>query len=82
MACDSYHKYMDDVALLKGMGLTSYRFSIAWTRIIPGGTGAENQEGIAYYRNLITALKAEGIEPLVTLYHWDLPQVLQDQVWG
>ena len=49
-------------------------------RIIPGGTGAENPEGIAYYKNLIAALKAEGIEPLVTLYHWDLPQVLQDQV--
>ena len=80
VACDSYHKYMDDVALIKGMGLTNYRLSIAWTRIIPGGTGAENPEGISYYKNLITALKDEGIEPLVTLYHWDLPQVLQDQV--
>ena len=80
VACDSYHKYLDDVALIKGMGLTNYRFSIAWTRIIPGGTGAENPEGIAYYRNLIAALMDEGIEPLVTLSHWDLPQVLQDQV--
>ena len=57
-----------------------YRFSIAWTRILPGGTGAENPEGIEYYRNLIAALRAEGIEPTVTLYHWDLPQVLSDQV--
>ena len=56
------------------------RFSIAWTRIIPGGTGEENPEGIEYYKNLISALKAEGIEPTVTLYHWDLPQVLSDQV--
>ena len=57
-----------------------FRFSIAWTRILPGGTGAENPEGIEYYRNLIAALRAEGIEPTVTLYHWDLPQVLSDQV--
>ena len=67
-------------ALSSNDSKTLYRFSIAWTRIIPGGTGAENPEGIAYYKSLIAALKQEGIEPLVTLYHWDLPQVLQDQV--
>ena len=88
VACDSYHKYADDVALLKGMGLSHYRFSIAWTRILPDGTtgtlpdgttGTVNEAGVQYYKNLIAALKAEGIEPVVTLYHWDLPQVLSDQ---
>ena len=74
--------------LLKAMGVGYYRFSIAWTRILPDGTtgtlpdgttGTVNQAGVQYYKNLIAALKAEGIEPVATLYHWDLPQVLSDQ---
>jgi len=79
VACDSYHKYAEDVALMKGMGLNSYRFSIAWTRILPEGTGQRNPEGIAYYNAVLDELEAAGIEPAVTLYHWDLPQALQDQ---
>lgn len=78
VACDSYHLYREDVRLLKDMGLTSYRFSIAWTRILPSGVGEVNQAGVEYYRDLINTLLANGIEPAVTLYHWDLPQALED----
>lgn len=79
VACDSYNKYKEDVQLMKDMGLKSYRFSIAWTRILPLGTGERSEEGIQYYHNLIDELLAAGIVPAVTLYHWDLPQALQDQ---
>merc|ERR1712032_661324 len=79
VACDSYHNYKEDVRLMKEMGLTSYRFSIGWTRILPDGTGARNPEGIQYYHNLIDELLLNEIVPAVTLYHWDLPQALQDQ---
>ena len=79
VACDSYHKYKDDVNLMKEMGLNSYRFSISWTRILPNGIGAKNQEGIDYYNALIDELIEAEIEPAVTLYHWDLPQSLEDQ---
>jgi len=79
VACDSYHNYKEDVALMKEMGFTSYRFSIGWTRILPEGTGTRNPGGIIYYRNLIDELLANDIVPAVTLYHWDLPQALQDQ---
>ncbi|CAL4160093.1 unnamed protein product [Meganyctiphanes norvegica] len=78
VACDSYHKYKEDVQLMANMGLKSYRFSIAWTRILPNGIGERNQAGIDYYKNLIAELKANNIEPAVTLYHWDLPQALED----
>merc|ERR1712018_616978 len=78
VACDSYHKYEEDVQLLKAMGMTSYRFSIAWTRILPNGIGEVNQAGIDYYNNLIDELLANDIEPAVPLYHWDIPQALQD----
>ena len=61
------------------MGATSYRFSISWARILPQGTGAENPAGIQYYKDLLAALEARGITPAVTLYHWDLPQALEDQ---
>jgi len=79
VACDSYHKYEEDVQMIKNMGMDNYRFSISWTRIIPDGDGAENPAGIQYYKNLIAELIANGITPVATLYHWDLPQALQDR---
>ncbi|XP_033746871.1 LOW QUALITY PROTEIN: uncharacterized protein LOC117332095 [Pecten maximus] len=83
VACDSYHKYLDDVQLLKDMKVTHYRFSLSWPRILPDGTTRHvNQLGIAYYNQLIDALMDAGITPMVTLYHWDLPQALQDQGGG
>nr|WPM03639.1 glycoside hydrolase family 1 [Phyllotreta armoraciae] len=79
IACDSYHKYKEDISLLKDMGVDVYRFSISWSRILPLGYDNEkNQLGIDYYKNFIGELKRNGIEPLVTIYHWDLPQPLQD----
>ena len=72
MACDHYHRYKEDVALMKELGLKSYRFSIAWPRIMPE-KGKVNPKGIEFYRNLIAELKKANIEPLVTLYHWDMP---------
>ena len=79
IACDSYNNYEEDARLISEMGATHYRFSISWTRILPLGIGEENPEGIQYYKNLIAALKARGITPTVTLYHWDLPQALENQ---
>ena len=78
VACDQYHRYAEDVALLKELGFTSYRFSIAWPRIIPNGTGKVNPEGIAYYRRLCDELHKHGISTCATIYHWDLPQPLED----
>ncbi len=71
-ACDHYHRYKDDVALMKELGLKSYRFSVAWPRIMPE-KGVVNPKGIEFYKNLVAELKAANIEPLVTLYHWDMP---------
>lgn len=78
VACDSYHRYKEDVALLKQMNLKTYRYSIAWPRIQPTGSGAANQKGLDYYRRLTDAVLEAGIRPIPTLYHWDLPQVLED----
>ena len=72
VACDHYHRYREDVALMKELGLKSYRFSVSWCRVMPE-KGVVNPKGIDFYKNLIAELKAAGIEPLVTLYHWDLP---------
>ena len=79
VACDHYHRWREDVALMKAMGLKAYRFSIAWSRILPAGRGKVNQAGIDFYSNLVDALLEAEIEPWVTLYHWDLPQALQDR---
>jgi len=76
VACDSYHRYADDIALLKALGVSSYRLSLAWSRIFPEGRGKPNPAGIDYYNRVIDALLAAGIQPWVTLFHWDLPQAL------
>lgn len=79
IACDSYHRYEEDIEIMKDLGIKAYRFSVAWPRIFPNGTGEVNSEGLAYYHALVDKLNEAGIEPLCTLYHWDLPQTLQDQ---
>jgi beta-glucosidase len=78
VACDQYHRYEEDVALMAELGLNAYRFSVAWPRIQPDGTGPPNPEGLDYYRRLVDALNRRGIAPVLTLYHWDLPQALED----
>jgi beta-glucosidase len=82
VANDHYHRYEDDVALMKDIGATAYRFSIAWPRIFPEGTGEPNPKGIDFYNRLVDSLLEAGIEPFATLYHWDLPQKLQDDHGG
>ncbi|GAB1643341.1 GH1 family beta-glucosidase [Krasilnikovia sp. MM14-A1259] len=79
IACDHYHRYADDVALMAELGLASYRYSISWPRIQPDGTGPVNTRGLDFYDRLTDELLAKGIDPVVTLYHWDLPQTLQDR---
>ena len=83
VACDHYHRWREDLSLIKALGLHAYRFSISWPRVIPDGRGALNPTGLAFYDRLLDELLAEGIQPFVTLYHWDLPQALQDRGgWG
>ncbi|OGF48800.1 MAG: hypothetical protein A2231_04400, partial [Candidatus Firestonebacteria bacterium RIFOXYA2_FULL_40_8] len=79
IACDSYHLYKEDVKLMKFLGLKAYRFSIAWTRIFPDGTGRVNQKGLDYYNRLVDELLKNNIIPYITFYHWDLPQKLEDK---
>lgn len=79
VACDHYHRYRDDVKLMKTIGLNAYRFSVAWSRIFPEGKGQVNQGGLDFYNRLVDELLNAGIEPFVTLYHWDLPQALQEE---
>ncbi|HTY84292.1 MAG TPA: GH1 family beta-glucosidase [Silvibacterium sp.] len=79
VACDSYHRWKEDIALAQAMNLNSYRFSISWPRIQPAGSGASNAKGLDYYSRLVDALLAARIRPYVTLYHWDLPQPLDDR---
>jgi beta-glucosidase len=78
VACDQYHRYEEDVALMAELGLNAYRFSVAWPRIQPDGTGPANTEGLDHYRRLVDVLNRHGISPVLTLYHWDLPQALED----
>jgi len=79
VACDHYRRWREDVALMKAMGLRAYRFSIAWARVLPAGGGRVNPAGLAFYERLVEALLAAGIEPFVTLYHWDLPLALEER---
>ena len=79
VACDSYHRYGEDIRLMQELGLNAYRFSIAWPRIVPQGRGRVNTAGLDHYDRLVDELLAAGIEPFATLYHWDLPQVLEDE---
>jgi beta-glucosidase len=82
VAIDHYHRYREDVQLLKAMGTKAYRFSVAWPRVFPDGRGTPNPKGLDFYNRLVDELIASGIEPFATLYHWDLPQALQDEVGG
>jgi beta-glucosidase len=76
VACDHYHRWREDVALMKELGIRAYRFSLSWSRILPEGTGAVNAKGLDFYRSLVDALREAGIEPWVTLFHWDYPLAL------
>jgi beta-glucosidase len=79
VACDHYHRWREDVALMSGLGVNAYRFSIAWPRVQPEGTGPASTEGLGFYDRLVDALLEAGIQPVPTLFHWDLPQALQDR---
>ncbi|HWM03026.1 MAG TPA: family 1 glycosylhydrolase, partial [Actinophytocola sp.] len=78
LACDHYHRMPADVALIRSLGVDTYRFSVAWPRVQPGGRGLANAAGLAFYDRLVDELLANGVDPWVTLYHWDLPQELED----
>lgn len=79
VACDFYHRYREDIELMSGLGVNASRMSLSWSRLLPDGRGEPNPEGVAFYRSVLTELRERGIAPLVTLYHWDLPQALQDE---
>src|SRR3954447_18261146 len=79
VACDHYHRWQEDVEVLGELGVNAYRLSLAWPRIFPAGGGAHERRGIDHYSRLIDALLERGIEPVITLYHWDLPQALEDE---
>ena len=82
-ACDHYHRYRDDVALMADLGLNAYRFSVSWPRVIPTGIGPVNAQGLDFYSRLVDALLERQIRPFITLYHWDLPQAMEDRGgWG
>ncbi|WP_297632306.1 glycoside hydrolase family 1 protein [uncultured Clostridium sp.] len=82
VAVDHYHRYKEDVALMKELGLKAYRFSVAWARVLPNGKGEVNEKGLRFYEDLIDELIENDIEPVLTIYHWDLPQALQDLYGG
>jgi beta-glucosidase len=79
IACDQYHRLQEDLEIMANLGLQAYRFSVAWPRIQPEGSGTPNQRGLDYYRRLVDGLRSRSIEPMLTLYHWDLPQALEDR---
>jgi beta-glucosidase len=83
VACDHYHRWRADLDLMQALGVETYRFSIAWPRVLPDGNGQVNRRGVDFYRRIVDGLLKRGIEPIATLYHWDLPQALQDVGgWG
>jgi beta-glucosidase len=82
IACDHYHRWKDDVALMKSLGLKAYRFSVSWPRVLPSGTGTVNQAGLDFYSRLVDELLAADIEPYITLFHWDLPHALEERYGG
>ena len=79
IACDHYHRWPEDIDIMKSLGLNAYRFSISWPRVYPDGRGQINPAGLDFYDHLVDKLLEAGIEPYATLYHWDLPQALQDE---
>jgi beta-glucosidase len=79
VACDHYHRYAEDVALMRDLGLQAYRFSVSWPRVLPAGMGTPNEKGLAFYDRLVDSLLAAGIEPWLTLFHWDYPSALFDR---
>jgi beta-glucosidase len=79
VACDHYHRYREDIALMKEVGLEAYRFSVSWSRVLPDGRGQVNAAGLAFYDRLVDRLLEAGIRPFCTLFHWDLPQALQQR---
>ena len=79
VACDHYHRFREDIALMKALGLKAYRFSVAWARVLPAGKGRVNAAGLDFYERLVDTLLEQGIEPMATLYHWDLPAALDDR---
>src|SRR5689334_9901028 len=79
VACDHYHRWPEDVALMDDLGLQAYRFSVSWPRVLPEGRGRVNTKGLEFYDRLVDALLEKRITPFVTLFHWDLPQSLQDR---
>ncbi|MGH9106248.1 MAG: glycoside hydrolase family 1 protein, partial [Acidimicrobiales bacterium] len=79
IATQHYHRVDEDLGLLKDLGAGAYRFSVAWPRVQPDGKGPANQAGLDFYRRLVAGLRAQGTTPVATLYHWDLPQALEDQ---
>jgi beta-glucosidase len=78
VACDHYHRYEEDLDLMASLGVKAYRFSVSWPRVLPAGRGAPSRVGLDFYKRLVDGLQSRGIEPLATLYHWDLPQALHD----
>jgi len=79
VACDHYHRFREDIGLMAQIGATAYRFSVSWPRVMPRGTGAVNEPGLDFYGRLVDALLAAGVKPLINLFHWDLPQALQER---
>jgi beta-glucosidase len=79
IACDHYNRFLEDVALMRSLSLNAYRFSVSWSRVLPKGRGRVNEKGLDFYRRLVDALLAAGIEPFATLFHWDLPAALEDR---
>jgi beta-glucosidase len=79
IACDHYHRWADDLEIIRSLGVDAYRFSVSWPRVQPQGSGAFNEAGLDFYERIVDRLLAHGIQPYLTLNHWDLPQALQDQ---